>query len=365
MMRGGAVSLMIWLMTTTMVTGQDLVFEETFSTDPIAEGRLVVHDGDAGRFVYDETNDLMTASYDTDLATARLIHDLGESFTHEDNFTITFDFEILSVGFFADPCASAQIAMGAMNSATTGTDRAGGTGGDAFDIVTFDYFPNVTAFGGPSLGPASINTDTGAAYFDHLDFEFGPETNMSVEGSLPMDTTLTAEIVYDSCTRIMTLTVADSVGPMAINTDGAGNVFGGLDGDETTIQTINTMPFVIDSVGILLWEDTYGGAACTGPTVHADVEVTHIRFEGTHFNQAARSDRDSDGDVDGVDFSIFASCFNKAGNPPRMLGCNTDAAQAFDYDCDGDVDGVDFSIFASCFNKAGNPPRTIGCSSGV
>ena len=363
-MRGSLVGLMIFLGTSTTGQGQDLVWEETFSTDPVAGGRMVVHDGDAGRFVYSAANDLMTASYDTDLATARLIHDLGESFTHEDDFTITFDLKILSSGFFADPCASAQIAMGAMNSATTGTDRAGGTGGDAFDIVTFDYFPNVTAFGGPSLGPAFINTDTGAAYFDHLDFEFGPETNMSVEGALPLDTTLTVEVDYDSCARMSTLTVTNSVGALVINTDGAGNVFGGLDGDDTTIQTINTLPFVIDSVGILMWEDTFGSLACIGPTVEADVEVTRIRFEGTHLNQAARSDHDDDGDVDGVDFSIFASCFNKAGNAPRTLGCNPAAAEGFDYDCDGDVDGVDFSIFASCFNKAGNPPRTIGCSGG-
>jgi hypothetical protein len=69
-------------------------------------------------------------------------------------------------------------------------------------------------------------------------------------------------------------------------------------------------------------------------------------------------DCDSDGDVDGVDFSVFASCFNKAGNPPRTVGCVPFAAAKFDNDGDGDVDGVDFSVFASCFNKAGNPPRT-------
>jgi hypothetical protein len=73
------------------------------------------------------------------------------------------------------------------------------------------------------------------------------------------------------------------------------------------------------------------------------------------------SDRDADFDVDGVDFSIFASCFNKAGNPPRTLGCTAADAEAFDADGDGDVDGVDFSRFASCFNKAGNPPRAAGC----
>jgi hypothetical protein len=72
-------------------------------------------------------------------------------------------------------------------------------------------------------------------------------------------------------------------------------------------------------------------------------------------------DRDVDGDVDGVDFSVFASCFNKAGNPPRTVGCSPADASAFDQDGDNDVDGVDFSVFASCFNKAGNPPRSTGC----
>jgi hypothetical protein len=72
-------------------------------------------------------------------------------------------------------------------------------------------------------------------------------------------------------------------------------------------------------------------------------------------------DRDRDGDVDGVDFSVFASCFNKAGNPPRTVGCTADDAAGMDADNDGDVDGVDFSVFASCFNKAGNSPRAPGC----
>jgi hypothetical protein len=43
------------------------------------------------------------------------------------------------------------------------------------------------------------------------------------------------------------------------------------------------------------------------------------------------------------------------------LGCTAADAEAFDADGDGDVDGVDFSRFASCFNKAGNAPRVTGC----
>jgi polyhydroxybutyrate depolymerase len=73
------------------------------------------------------------------------------------------------------------------------------------------------------------------------------------------------------------------------------------------------------------------------------------------------ADRDGDEDVDGVDFSVFASCFNGAGNPPRTLGCDLGDQSGLDFDDDGDIDGVDFSTFASCFNGAGNPPRTLGC----
>jgi hypothetical protein len=71
-----------------------------------------------------------------------------------------------------------------------------------------------------------------------------------------------------------------------------------------------------------------------------------------------RADVDGDGDVDGVDFSTFASCFNKAGNFPRTAGCPVLSSVRLDFDHDRDIDGVDFGVFATCYNKAGNPPRT-------
>jgi hypothetical protein len=83
----------------------------------------------------------------------------------------------------------------------------------------------------------------------------------------------------------------------------------------------------------------------------------------THFNplpEYVRADVDRDCDVDGVDFSAFASCYNGAGKPPRTLGCPPENAKAFDYIKDGDIDGIDFAIFATCFNGAGKPPRLIG-----
>lgn len=65
------------------------------------------------------------------------------------------------------------------------------------------------------------------------------------------------------------------------------------------------------------------------------------------------SDFDFDFDVDGLDFSVFLSCHNGAGKPPKTAGCTGDA----DLDFDGDVDVNDFSKFAVCFNGAGNVPR--------
>lgn len=65
------------------------------------------------------------------------------------------------------------------------------------------------------------------------------------------------------------------------------------------------------------------------------------------------ADFDKDGDVDGVDFGVFSSCYNGAGNPPKS-GCTDLSA---DFDQDGDIDGVDAARFSSCHNGAGKTPR--------
>jgi hypothetical protein len=62
------------------------------------------------------------------------------------------------------------------------------------------------------------------------------------------------------------------------------------------------------------------------------------------------ADADHDGDVDGADYGVFASCFNGSGQPIAP-SCGT-----HDFDLDGDVDGADFGVFAACFNGSGNPP---------
>ncbi len=109
------------------------------------------------------------------------------------------------------------------------------------------------------------------------------------------------------------------------------------------------------------------GAVTQSTDLDGNLRIVNVMVDmGAYEVQSAPAatvpaDRDADGDVDGVDFSTFASCFNKAGRAPKTLGCNPDDQDAFDFDNDGDIDGVDFSVFASCFNKAGNPSRTLGC----
>lgn len=63
-----------------------------------------------------------------------------------------------------------------------------------------------------------------------------------------------------------------------------------------------------------------------------------------------RTDLTDDGDVDGEDFGVFASCFNGTGNVVSG-GC-----LASDLNGDQYVDGADYGLFAMCFNGTGNPP---------
>jgi hypothetical protein len=72
------------------------------------------------------------------------------------------------------------------------------------------------------------------------------------------------------------------------------------------------------------------------------VPIEHTTVSG--FFQYLTGDIDGDGDVDGVDFGIFAPSYGSlAGQPKYNLIC--------DLDRDGDVDGVDFGLFAPNYGK--------------
>jgi hypothetical protein len=324
-------------------------FVEDFASDPVATGRWTVHDGDGSRFAYNAAADTLTAAYDTGLPTARLVRDVGITLTDETAFSFEVDFEILSAGFFADPDGFAQIACGLMNSVTTGTDRAGGgpNGGDAYDVASLDYFPNVSpVFGGPTLGPTIVNSETEAGFFSAINFAFGQETGLDDPGEapLPLDTALTASLEYSPLSRVCVIRLTDAGGGLPVNLVGALGAAGGADGDTATIELV--LPagkeFAVDRFGLLLWQDTFA----IGSSVIADVVYRRVVVEVG----AAPSDFDLDGDVDLTDYGVFLGCYNGPGHP---VGSE---CQLADLDGDGDVDLEDYGEFLACYNGPASPP---------
>ena len=316
-------------------SGAELTFVESFDDDPIAAGRFVVR-GDADRFI--ALPGALTALVDTKEPTALLLHPLERVVTPAVELRLEVDLVILSDGFSTIANTFAQMAFGLVNSVTTGDDRVGGAAADGFDVMSIDYFPNVSPlFGGPTLGPIRIASERGQSLFEAIQngFAFGPETDLTLEGPLPLDTPLTFVLHYvpssDATMQTLTLEVHSPDGPLPINREGQHLSPGGPDGDETTIQAVMAnAPFALDSVGILLWEDTFSGGRST---LTAAVRFDELRLR-VHWPDRP-GDADLDGDVDLADFLAFVACFHGAGVP-------IDAGCAWaDFDADGDADLAD------------------------
>ncbi|GMU23169.1 MAG: hypothetical protein AMXMBFR13_32520 [Phycisphaerae bacterium] len=307
-------------------------FLEAFEDNPLTSGRFTVHDGDAGRFNYLPEVPALRVHYDTGLPTARLVRPLCRTLTERDSFRLRIRFRINSGGFFAHAQRHAQIAFGLMNAASTGTDRVyGTTGGGAYDLVSLDYYPNITLFGGPSLGATILNRDTGAGFVAALNFPFGPESEMNDpgEGPLPLDTELQAELLYDGVSRVSTVRLWQGITTLPVNAYGDGFAPGGFDGDAATIQTAQAgAGFSVDRFAFLLWRD-YSAAVST---VIADVD-----FLAVQLSWQASADADLDGDVDADDFGHFQACNTGPAIPQPDEDCRW-----ADLDCDGDVDQEDF-----------------------
>lgn len=242
-----------------------VLVSETFDTDPIAGSRAIV-DGDASRFGF--SPGALTAGYDTLRPTTKLLWPLGRTLDQTTGFRYQATFTVHGAGLFADPNGFAQIAFGLLNAQTTGDDRSGNfdfgaTTADTFDMVSVDYFPNISIFGGPTLAPVVIEGDDADPHTDAfagIHFPFAPETGLDEEWPLTLTgVPITAELRYDAVARRVVLTLADADGPLVINAVGAGGALGGYDGDVTTIESV--LPagaeFEVDSFGLMLWYDYF------------------------------------------------------------------------------------------------------------
>lgn len=303
--------------------GGEVSWVEDFADDPIIVGRFSVPaTHDPTRFSYDAIGQRLTIHNDTYLPTAWYVRPLdpigGRTFGRNDDFEFSVTFRVRSAGFFADPGHFAQIGWALINTQTTGEDRAGGSSGPfAFDLVGFDFFPNITAFGGPNMGPAVIHSDDGAGFFSNIDFSFGAETQIDTalgDEAIALDTIYTARVTYDAANQVATLTIHDGSGFLAINADGAGGP-GGFDNDASTIQTFLQIagPFEVDTFALTAWQDTFNPFDAT---VIADVDVMRIEFTAPG---VLLGDIDGDGNVNGEDVGAFVQAMLSANPDPGSV----------------------------------------------
>ncbi len=323
--------------------GGEISWVEDFSDDPVAAGRFAIPDGhDASRFTYDAAGELVTVHYDTLEPTAWYARPLdsadGRLLDRYDTFQFAVTFKIRGRGFFADPNQFAQLGWGLLNSQTTGADRSGGTAGPyAFDVVAFDYFPNVSPlFGGPTLGPTIIHGDDGAGFFANIDFAFGAETTIDTtlgEEAIALDAVYTTVVEYRGADQVATLSIAEGAGALAINVDGAGGA-GGFDGNAATIQAPITIDngFVVDSFALTAWQDTFNPLSSS---VIADVEVSRVEFFAS---AAPLGDLSLDGALDGRDVGPFVELALSPDPDPQL-------AARGDFNGDGMLDVMDVGPF--------------------
>lgn len=251
-------------------TFADAILLENFATDPVTGGRATVS-GNAGRFIYNSGN--MTAAYDSQLATTKMVWSLGQTLTQNNSFSFDTRFKINSM--VADPNQYMEMSFGLIHSSATGWDRPGGGTGPrsdlAWDVVTFDYFPNNTFFGPPSLVPTEINSDDGSTgYYSSLNSTFGQPTYLPT-GGLPVGSYLNTSVSYDASTRLLKLSLFDdSLQPLNI-----------INSNTTNTVQFN-LPvganFAVDSYGILLWQDTYN---TTSSSFTSNVDFTNISVNTT------------------------------------------------------------------------------------
>ncbi len=178
---------------------------ERFDADPLAGlGRNVFFvEGDAAaRFAFlpgepshfpADREGTLRVLYDTTLPAARLSTHIGPTLSLDADFDFGAVLTIRSQGFFADPNGFSQIAFGLWNAATTGLTRTSFPS-DSFDLVEFDYFPNVTAFGGPFLSPSVFGGNVAGNAFFNFAFQ-------SAEISLPLDVPLLVQCHYNAALR--------------------------------------------------------------------------------------------------------------------------------------------------------------------
>jgi hypothetical protein len=234
---------------------------ERFDADPLTgqSKNVFIGEGDvASRFTFlaDEPSHFpadhdgtLRLVYDTTLPTARLSTYSGQVFSLDADFDFGAILTIRSDGFLADPNGFSQIAFGLWNAARTGLNRTSFPS-DSFDLVEFDYFPNVTAFGGPFVSPSVF----GGNVADNAFFNFAFN---SAEVALPLDTPLLVQCHYNAALRRLNVKVSRHLKSLIFERIEAATV-------AVDLSRINPT-FLLNAAGIAGYFEGY-------PSIHAVVD---------------------------------------------------------------------------------------------
>ena len=234
-----------------------VVFAEFFETDPLsAAGTVVAGEAltrlswqpDAPAFPGDVPGSLQ-AVYDSRLAAGWFGWLLPRAFDANDTFSAAAAFVIRSEGYAADPDGFFQISWGLWNSTVTGLNRTGSFQNfatDTYELIEFDYFPNVSPFfGGPFISPSIFGAEVGQDGFANF------TTVFDLDVALPLDVPLLVVIEHRPGLDALVLGVhriVDSAHVLPLN--GAVGV-APLDG-------LSLREYDVDTIGLTLWHDGFG-----------------------------------------------------------------------------------------------------------
>lgn len=161
------------------------------------------------QWIYDVQNRQLRAHLDSRLETTRLNLPIGSAISGQSACAYAVEFTFLTEGFYASPYGFFQVAFGLSNSQTSGPDRTGGIGDggdDSYDMIEWDFWPNVSPyFNSPNLGPTIFGGRVGDSLWNNFSFLFGDGTSLKDEidegllppTGIPFDTRLRAVVTYD------------------------------------------------------------------------------------------------------------------------------------------------------------------------
>jgi hypothetical protein len=280
-------------------------------------------------------------------------------------------------------CSSNETALSVLNGMTI-TNGSAGSGGGMFNnfsnptVMNCVFAGNSASFGGGMHNNQSDPMVVNCSFIDNAGSSGGGMDNLSFSDPILLNcifagnTCTTDGGGINNCFSSPTAVNCTFSGNTAFDDGGAMLNFNGNPASINCICWGNSDAVGTDdddlrlSAGSVCIDAGDNGVVTEATDLDGAVRIRNCgvdlgAYESTPAAATVIIDTDCDHDVDGVDFAKFAQCFNKAGNPPRTLGCAAWVAIQLDSDDDGDIDGVDFAKFAQCFNKAGNPPRTLGC----